>query len=711
MSSFKKSLFSANLLGLALVCFVTFFLYSAPPTVTAAGATYYMSPSGIDTNPGTSAQPVKTLKKALSLVQAGDTVIIRNGTYKEIVDLTLTTKGTANAPITVKGETPGQALFDASGLTIGFAEAFVSLTNAEYYNFENFSVINSKGKGLRFRSPHNVNIRKLDLSNNYANGLLIFDPVNSVIEDCIISWNVKEYTYNPGRFTEPDGHGGTRVGGWPSGFMAYNSTNTILRNNKVFDNDGEGIICERSCTIQNNEVYNNRTVQIYTNTQSSLVEKNLMYAITRGGAGFGMADEKGNGIGGNNIIRNNVIIGTDKGISVFQYMSVFNTNGDIYEHNTIINTGTQGLRIRTSSAKGMTFRNNIVQSERGVLLEYNSNLDSKLSNNIFYSATRPADTGKTVAWNGNTITYKAFIAAAGNTAENNQYINPQFIGTINSLNPQDYRIKINSPAINAGGTNTDMFDFNQYPRTSPPDIGAFEYETLIPLGSPTPTTSPSPTPSNTNHCQPLGDIDCSGSISTSDLNQIVSGIGQNSILLDLDNSTQVNTLDYGIAYTNYQSGSPTPVITNIVRNGSFDDNKTNWTYFTDGTGQFDIVPNQPEGNAATIAVNTAGTNEQLYQTGISLIANTRYRLTFNAYSSTGNNLKVSMIKHTTPYTNYGLSDFTLDLTTQWQTFTTEFTTTGFSGSTIDTRLRFFLNGSAQDNDHYFIDSIVLNRIE
>ncbi|MFJ7625187.1 choice-of-anchor Q domain-containing protein [Streptomyces sp. NPDC097595] len=73
----------------------------------AASTTYYVSPSGSDTNPGTSAGlPFKTLQKAADLTKPGDTVSIMKGTYTESADgqdvLTIRRSGSAGLPITYK---------------------------------------------------------------------------------------------------------------------------------------------------------------------------------------------------------------------------------------------------------------------------------------------------------------------------------------------------------------------------------------------------------------------------------------------------------------------------------------------------------------------------------------------------------------------------------------------------------------------------------
>ncbi|MFE2231784.1 DUF1565 domain-containing protein [Streptomyces sp. NPDC059442] len=74
-------------------------------TAQAASRMYYVSPSGSDTNPGTSpAIPFRTLQKAADSTAPGDTVSVMNGTYKErSADsdvVTITRSGRPGAPIT-----------------------------------------------------------------------------------------------------------------------------------------------------------------------------------------------------------------------------------------------------------------------------------------------------------------------------------------------------------------------------------------------------------------------------------------------------------------------------------------------------------------------------------------------------------------------------------------------------------------------------------
>ena len=63
------------------------------------------SPAASDSNAGTSNAPLKTIGKAVSMVQPGDTVLIKAGVYREVVELK--TSGTEGKPITLKAA-PGE---------------------------------------------------------------------------------------------------------------------------------------------------------------------------------------------------------------------------------------------------------------------------------------------------------------------------------------------------------------------------------------------------------------------------------------------------------------------------------------------------------------------------------------------------------------------------------------------------------------------------
>ncbi|HNS40019.1 MAG TPA: hypothetical protein PKJ56_07195, partial [Promineifilum sp.] len=59
--------------------------------------------------------------------------------------------------------------------------------------------------------------------------------------------------------------------------------------------------------------------------------------------------------------------------------------------------------------------------------------------------------------------------------------------------------------------------------------------------------------------------------------------------------------------------------------------------------------------------------------------------------------------------NYGVSNVKLDLTSSWQTFELEFTTTGFAAPTTDTRLRLWLTPGAAGTVYDFDEVILMKK--
>lgn len=107
-----------------------------------AGTTYYVAPTGSDTNPGTIAAPFKTLQHAATIAVAGDTVLARQGTYNAL--LTPPHSGnTTSGPITFASYAGELATIDGTGLTIpGGQNGLITLNSVSYVIIEGFQLQN-----------------------------------------------------------------------------------------------------------------------------------------------------------------------------------------------------------------------------------------------------------------------------------------------------------------------------------------------------------------------------------------------------------------------------------------------------------------------------------------------------------------------------------------------------------------------------------------
>jgi hypothetical protein len=155
----------------------------------------------------------------------------------------------------------------------------------------------------------------------------------------------------------------------------------------------------------------------------------------------------------------------------------------------------------------------------------------------------------------------------------------------------------------------------------------------------------------------------------------------------------------------------TPLVINALANGSFESGTTSWSFYSNGSGSFTQASSGSSGaSSAQLSINAAGTNVQLYQAPLTIEPNTNYRLTFDAYSSSGHDLDVSLNQHVSPYKNYGLNSYRFDLSTSWKSFSIDFTTSGFASTVTDGRLMFWLAPYATAGDQYHVDNVVLARV-
>jgi uncharacterized delta-60 repeat protein len=162
------------------------------------------------------------------------------------------------------------------------------------------------------------------------------------------------------------------------------------------------------------------------------------------------------------------------------------------------------------------------------------------------------------------------------------------------------------------------------------------------------------------------------------------------------------------AYASAEAQQICPASSNLIAIPGFETGTAPWKFYTDGAGTFaNDAPGRASDRAARVAITMPGANAQLYQSGLRLQPNTRYRLSFWARSPSGHDLSAFLHKHTAPYTSYGLSEWTVDLTAGWQQFTRLFQTTGFSSGVADGRLRFWCASSGVAGDEFFIDDVEL----
>jgi hypothetical protein len=129
----------------------------------------FVSSAGTDSAPGTAAQPVRTINRALDIARDGDTVQVRPGTYAQIK----TARRHDKTPVTVRGagatapSVAGARILGASGL------------NFNSINFTDEVMIARNGKS--HVGSESIQLRRCDLTNRNGNALTVRDGASHIL--------------------------------------------------------------------------------------------------------------------------------------------------------------------------------------------------------------------------------------------------------------------------------------------------------------------------------------------------------------------------------------------------------------------------------------------------------------------------------------------------------------------------------------------------
>lgn len=119
----NKAIWTAALVGAALAL--------PAPQASAAPTTLVVATNGNDTAPGTLAQPLRTVQRAVDLAKPGDTIAVRAGTYALTDNITIATSGTASQPISLGAYQGERVVIDGEQLAASHTPVGGSIPRAE----------------------------------------------------------------------------------------------------------------------------------------------------------------------------------------------------------------------------------------------------------------------------------------------------------------------------------------------------------------------------------------------------------------------------------------------------------------------------------------------------------------------------------------------------------------------------------------------------
>ena len=129
-------------IGLSLLSLILF-LFSCQLT-----AQIYVATDGLDTNPGTFAEPYRTITKAISMASPGDSIFVRGGAYTLIgtINISSSKSGTESSRYHLMGYKDERALLDFSGQSAG--SKGITLY-ASYWHITGFDIKGAGDNGMQ----------------------------------------------------------------------------------------------------------------------------------------------------------------------------------------------------------------------------------------------------------------------------------------------------------------------------------------------------------------------------------------------------------------------------------------------------------------------------------------------------------------------------------------------------------------------------------
>ncbi|MBN2111958.1 right-handed parallel beta-helix repeat-containing protein [Candidatus Woesearchaeota archaeon] len=141
----------------------------AKPSMHFPGTEIWVSREGNDSNPGSEELPLRTIKKAASLAEPGDSILVKSGLYEED-NITFSRSGEKDRWIhLVSADGYGKAVIDSSfvdierGTKTGLASIWIG--NRSYIAIEGFEIRNHPSNNLFVKESDNIYI-----ADNYFHG-------------------------------------------------------------------------------------------------------------------------------------------------------------------------------------------------------------------------------------------------------------------------------------------------------------------------------------------------------------------------------------------------------------------------------------------------------------------------------------------------------------------------------------------------------------
>lgn len=202
------------------------------------GGTYYVSPDGDDENPGTEAEPWRTMYHAAYSAQRGDTVIFEDGLYEETRVAYFEESGTETEPILFKSRNKHGAVIKYMNMPT----TKIYIRGKSYITLQDFEITQNR-KGV---DTTDILIRVVN-DTNYIH--IIGNKIHHAFEDGVKGSHTSNMLVE-GNYIYDITHEGVDF---------VNVKDSTMRNNEVYDVERNGLLAKggsENILIYNNYVHN-----------------------------------------------------------------------------------------------------------------------------------------------------------------------------------------------------------------------------------------------------------------------------------------------------------------------------------------------------------------------------------------------------------------------------------------------------------------------
>jgi parallel beta-helix repeat protein len=396
----------------------------------AGAATYYVSPAGNDNNPCSLALPCREIRRPLTFVVPGDTILAADGSYKgfDVDDI----HGTAAAPITIRAQGQAAQVLVTNDRPDNRDTIFITFSS--YIVVDGLRASGAIRAAVRVDQSPFITVRNGVFGNNTTWGIFTDFSDDLLLENNECFGSIEEHGI----------------------YVSNSGDRPVVRGNRVHDNSASGIQLNADLSAGGDGIITN-----------ALIENNVIYRNgVLGGAAINLDGVQ------DSVVRNNVLY-DNHATGIVNYMGdgAEGPRGMRILHNTVDQASDARWALLMFNTTGLNVvRNNILYNRHafrgGITYETPLDIANTDSDYNIMDRVTPDD--------GNTIYTLAQWQALGHEPHSlsvplaSLWVNPA---------AGDYHLVTASPAIDAGQTLPDVtvdIEGNPRPAGAASDIGAYE---------------------------------------------------------------------------------------------------------------------------------------------------------------------------------------------------------------------------------------------